>query len=52
MNANFESPMPCECCNARGAQHWMEWGEWLCSECASQAIEDYVTFSAHTKDKG
>jgi acetone carboxylase gamma subunit len=31
---------PCECCLKEEASHWMEWGEWLCPECARQAIED------------
>jgi hypothetical protein len=35
-----EPSLICECCGVKGAEHWMEWGEWLCSECASQAIEE------------
>lgn len=30
---------PCECCGQPG-KHMMEWDEWLCSECAAQAVED------------
>ena len=30
----------CECCQKQEATSWMEWGEWLCPRCASQAIED------------
>lgn len=30
----------CECCGGPDARFWMEWGEWLCSECCEQAIEE------------
>lgn len=30
----------CECCNEQPATQWMEWGEWLCKDCAAEAIED------------
>lgn len=32
--------MICECCDEAEAVHWMEWGEWLCSECMAQANEE------------
>lgn len=30
----------CECCEMREGVHWMEWGEWLCDDCMTQAIAE------------
>ena len=47
-----DSPMICECCwelyrVERPAPRWMEWGEWLCDDCAESALsEDEAIWSA------
>lgn len=30
----------CECCEKRPNKHWMDWGEWLCSECMESALSE------------
>lgn len=41
-----ESAMICECCwelfrKEVPAPCWMEWGEWLCQDCAQSAVDEH-----------